>query len=341
MGNIVDMYNYDESVKPELDYNSLYKLIDYTSILSTNHKCIDDSINDLFFTNHQMFEFGIEYTSYPLMPILALRFIIGNININLTESIDKYSDKIHIEDDSDKKQIEDDSDKIHIEDDSIIKYLFNIIPSLHFKHDEYNINILTLPKKISSFSFTIKLFNTKLEKVVDYSINNNNINEFMNQIYFEKNSYINKNELRWNKKIKSIEMVNLDKRANFIKKINILRKKTIYYYVNIFKIYLKTFINFNEQLSKNELITLILECVQNYSLGIMIFDYINNSKINKKSCDNFFSDLLKIALMCCVIIFYDDVSDTYYVNTLNYDDILNEYKNILLVNSHILRKRKY
>ena len=59
----------DLKIQNIVSIDSVYKLIDYTSLLEINDNEIDNSLNSLLYSTNNYFECGFDYYSYPSFPI--------------------------------------------------------------------------------------------------------------------------------------------------------------------------------------------------------------------------------------------------------------------------------
>ena len=69
--------------------------------------------------------------------------------------------------------------------------------------------------------------------------------------------------------------------------------------------------------------------IQNYSFGIVILNYISNHYSNKDKYDDYFVKMLKIALGACLTQYWDENTETWYLNTNGLADIHNTYLDVL------------
>lgn len=313
--NIVDTYDYSkDKISHKLNLKSSYKLIDYTTIISINSENIDYALELLFFTEHNFFHCGFDYSSFPSYPILLLRYLIGNVNIDV--NIDNLEENIIASQIFEEKIKNEDIiyDDLHI-------YLLEFLSENTFLGMTYINKIFTLDiNKFDKFSFNINLYNTTKLEYVDLEINCSNIINVMNQLYYEKLGYVDINH--------KLQITNLSDQTvdpNVKEEIYIQRDFKIKEYLIYFNIWARFFLKYNINISKTDIKNMLLKNIQKYSFGIIIFDFISNFYRNKTKYDSVFYKLLVIAINSCLIQYYDPKTGDLLLNNNNFNDINDIY----------------
>ncbi len=321
--NIVDVYEYPKHKEPYKFYKSDYKIIDYTLMIDTRPENIMNSIDVLFYTEDKIFETGVEYPCFPMMPILAIKYIINDINLgNMLEYLEEDNDETQ-----EIKTVS--SESTYIIEDSLSNCLLEYTNSYTFKNDDYVGKVFNLKlHKLPEFEFEIKLMNLQTNQIEDYIINKSNINKILNFIVHEKNGYINKDERCWKTYLENLEKdrtgLNVQE-DEFSKSIYKNRENTILDYSFLFTIYLNTFIKMNTTKTDNEKLKLLLDRIQLYSFGVFLLDFIHNNSEDVREHDDFISSVIELIVMSCLTIFYDEEKNCHYYNTNDFNDIHKKY----------------
>jgi len=311
--NIIDTYDYKkDNISIKDNNNSNYKIIDYTGMLSINDKNIEETINILFNSEKKFFDIGFDYSSFPSFPILLLRCLLNNILID----IDISEKNITAAEICKIKYINNNIiyDDLHI-------YLFEFLQKSDMVDIEYAIQIFRLNKyKLENFkfNFNISMLNTTTMEVVDFEINNFNISNIFNQIYYEKFGYTETNHTQIYKELRS-KFVDKFRKNYLNDKID----RKIRKYVIYFNIWAKFFLKINDDNSLINIKKILFKKIQNYSFGIIIIDYISHQYKNI-NYDDIFVKLLIIALNSCIIQIYDEKGNL-LINSNTFQDIKSIY----------------
>jgi len=186
---------------------------------------------------------------------------------------------------------------------------------------EYATQIFRLNKyKLENFkfNFNISMLNTTTMEVVDFEINNFNILNIFNQIYYEKFGYTEINHTQIYKELRS-KFVDKFRKNYLNDKID----RKIRKYVIYFNIWAKFFLKINDDNSLTNIKKILFKKIQNYSFGIIIIDYISHQYKNI-NYDDTFVKLLIIALNSCLIQIYDEKGNL-LINSNTFQDIKSIY----------------
>lgn len=353
MSNIIDIYDYHlDNLEIKYNPNSLYKLIDYTSMFSINKNKINYTLETLFTSDDDFFECGFDYYSYPTFEILYLKYLCGFISINFN-SIDNNQNYSQIQTSSPKSDHTDNTDdydeyistddeyenysnlygvnnlpssfnntdlsfgqKVNLSDifyDDLHMYLIDIVS--HRDFTGYNlINKIFTPckSKMIDFSFNIQLYNTELLSHVNFTVNNHNIFDIFEQMYVEKIGYLNSNYLLIRKEFN-------DKNISYQEKKHMLQERDlkIFQYTQYIKNYIKNFSLYNQKFSNIEIKQKLMRKIQNYSFGVIILNFITVFYSIREKYDEIYVKLLQIALQCCISQYYSSETKHWYLNTVN------------------------
>lgn len=312
--NIIDTYDYKkDNLSIKNNNNSNYKIIDYTGMLSINDKDIDETINILFISDKKFFDTGFDYSSFPSFPILLLKCLLNNISIDI--DINDFEKNITA---AEILKIKYNNNIIY---NDLHIYLFDFLKKSDMVDMEYTIQILRLNKhKLENFkfNFNMNMLNTTTMEIIDFEINNLNILNIFNQIYYEKFGYTETNH---NQIYKELRSKFVDKfRKNYL---NDKIDRKIRKYLIYFNIWAKYFLKINDDNSLTNIKKILFKKIQNYSFGIIIFDYISNQYKNI-DYDELFVKLLMIALNSCIIQIYDEKGNL-LINLNTFQDIKSIY----------------
>lgn len=319
----------DLKIQNIVSIDSVYKLIDYTSLLEINDNEIDNSLNSLLYSTNNYFECGFDYYSYPSFPILMLKGL--NDDIFLDIYLDDDSDDDNDDNNNLESELEDTlifgqeiNEKQHFYD-SIHIYLLEVVGQRDFSGFDYINRILKLSEdKMINFSFSIRLFDTKTLEYIDFIVDNYNIFDLMNQIYYEKLGYLDPNFKRLRSILTDKNTFQSDKNS-IIKSTN----RRIFEYSLYFNNYIKYYF---KQCKKNDTIKnkqLLINKIQNYSFGIIIFNFISTFYSNKSSYDDGFIKLLKLALTSTIIQVYDPKTKSWLINLNDFTNIEDVYRDLI------------
>ena len=318
----------DLKIQNIVSIDSVYKLIDYTSLLEINDSEIDNSLNSLLYSTNNYFECGFDYYSYPSFPILMLKGLNDDIfldiylddnddnddNFNKLECYSK--DTLIFGQEINEKQ--DFYDSIHI-------YLLEVVEQRDFAGFDYINRILKLSReKMINFSFSIQLFDTKTLEYIDFIVDNYNIFDIMNQIYYEKLGYLDPNFKRLRSILTDKNTLPSDKNS-IRKSINRRIFEYSLYFNNYIKYYFKQCKN-NDMIKNKQL---LINKIQNYSFGIIIFNFISTFYSNKSTYDNEFIKLLKLALTSTIIQVYDPKTKSWLINLNDFTNIESVYRDLI------------
>lgn len=315
--NIISINDYNNKTDK---HENIFKLIDYTSLLSIDNSEIENTLKSLFNSPFNYFECGFDYPSYPCYPILLLKCLSGQIELEFDLEDIEYMD-INQEEIIKFGSIMDEQlfyDDIHI-------YLINKVSTSNFSgFNNINRMFRFFRHKMIDFSFNIKLFNTSNSQLIDFEINSNNIFLVMYHIYYEKIGYLDDN---FEKNKQSLSDIKTSEKSK--KKIFRERNKKINEYSLYFCQYIRFFMNSHKNFKQIDIKKLLLKKIQNYSFGIVILNFISNYYYHKNKYDDYFVKMIKIALTACLTQYYDEHSDTWYINLNDINVIQNTYLDVL------------
>ena len=314
--NIVDIYDYKKDNIPiKNNPKSYYKLIDYTTMMSISSNKIDYTLDLLFFKEQNFFDCGFDYSAYPSYQIMLLRYLLNNIKIDVNLDLDNnisageiYRNKMNTE-----EIIYDD---LHI-------YLLEFLSKNDMNSIYYTDKIFTIEKyKLQNFKINIKLFNTTTMQYNYFEINESNIFMIFDQIYYDKFGYV---EINFKQLIREVKnpYINKSRKQQIHNKFDEKIKEYLIY----FNIWANFFLKIYKNTSKTEKSQILLKMIQNYSFGMIIFDFLSNY-YNKKTYDEVYTKLLTIGLYSCLIQIYNDDGDL-LINLNTFSDIKNIYYNLV------------
>ncbi len=195
-------------------------------------------------------------------------------------------------------------------------YLIKVLKEREFSGFSLINKLFTVQtNKLINFAFDIQLYNITTSEYVGFEVNNHNISDIFEQLYWEKLGYMSPKFISERNEIYNNNYCYTSKKTLLAE-----RDITIFQYTEYFKHYIKNYMHLHKNKSLIKIKQLLMQKIQNYSFGIVILNFITNFYDSRDKYDDMYVNLLQIALQCCISQYYDSKSKSWFINMIEYFD---------------------